>query len=63
MTVHRDPPVTRELVEWLERAFPNRCPSPADSDREIWMAVGAVKVITKLKQLSEKQSTTVLEGT
>lgn len=43
--------VTQETVELLRLAFPNRCPRPDATDREIWIAVGAVKVIDHLQRL------------
>ena len=34
------PTITRELMEYLEKHYPERCPSPTDSEREIWMYAG-----------------------
>lgn len=57
----KSPLVSPELVKWLSDVFPDRVPSVADSDREIWMAVGRQDVIRKLRKLSVEQSQTVLE--
>lgn len=56
----KKPLVTKELIEYLERNFPNRCPSPTDTDREVWMAVGAVRVVKNLQNLYETQNQTVI---
>lgn len=29
----------------LNRLFPDRCPNPSDTDRDIWMKVGARRVV------------------
>lgn len=39
------PPIPRELVEALDRAFPERCPDPADDDRTIWLRAGRRDVV------------------
>lgn len=48
------PAVSIPLVESLERIYPDRCPSPDASDREIWMAVGRAQVVHFLRELSER---------
>jgi len=57
------PPVSPQLVERLSKVFPDQCPEPAYSDREIWMAVGRAQVVRKLRQVSAEQHTTVLANT
>jgi hypothetical protein len=41
------------LMQWLETLFPDKCPNPKDSEREIWMKAGerrAVEImLSKLK--------------
>lgn len=60
MTQEKIPHVSRELVERLEKAFPNRCPDQHDSNRAIWMAVGAAEVVKVLRRWYEKQEHNVL---
>lgn len=43
------PKVSPELVKFLDEAFPNRCPDITASERAIWMAAGAAKVVEGLK--------------
>lgn len=54
------PGVSTELIERLEETFPDRCPAPTATDREVWMAVGAAAVVRKLKHVHQIQHTTVL---
>lgn len=57
------PKITKELLEWAEKTFPDRCPEPSMSDREIWMASGAAKVVKKLRSLFEEQQRNLLGPT
>jgi hypothetical protein len=43
----KPPFVDPKVVAWLATLFPDKCPRPSDTDREIWMAVGAQGVIKK----------------
>ena len=54
------PLVTKGLIEDLEKTFPDKCPRENATDREIWMAVGAVNVVKYLKRLHESQTKNVL---
>ena len=55
------PHIELALVEWLTELFPNACPSESDTEREIWMAVGAQRVVRKLRQVAQEQAGNVLE--
>lgn len=52
---HKTPAVEKELITWLEVTYPDKCPDPEMTDREIWMAVGEQVVIRKLRALHEDQ--------
>lgn len=54
------PYIAPEIVEWLTKIFPLAPPNEADSDRQIWIAVGAQKVLKKIKQVSDEQQKNVL---
>ena len=45
------PYVEAGLLEYLKLCFPDKCPHPDMTDREIWCAVGAQQVIQKLAAL------------
>lgn len=45
------------MIDMLDRAFPDKCPALAMSDREIWMAVGARRVVEFLRSRQEEDQT------
>ena len=45
------PQTVSELVDLLDRLYPNRCPDLHDTDREIWYSVGQRSVVEKCIQL------------
>jgi len=49
MSDRLQPPIPRELLEWLEGIFPDRTPAITDTDREVWAKVGEQRVLTKLR--------------
>jgi hypothetical protein len=57
------PPLSPTLVEALDKRFPERCPDPAWSDREIWRRVGQREVVRLLRQELEKQQHNILRDT
>jgi hypothetical protein len=50
------PLIEPALIEWLANIFPNKCPAESDTEREIWIAVGAQKVVRKLRAMADSQS-------
>lgn len=53
------PFVPRELVAHLDRVYPDRCPDPSHSDRQIWMNAGARSVVSALQQWLKEQDDAV----
>ena len=49
------PYVDKELIEWLEKIYPDRTPSIEMTGREIWVQRGNVNVVLKLRDLYEEQ--------
>lgn len=49
------PYVDKELIEWLEKIYPDRTPSIEMTDRQIWVQRGNVNVVLKLRDLYEEQ--------
>lgn len=45
------PQTVSELVDLLDRLYPNRCPDLHDTDREIWYSVGQRSVVEKCIQM------------
>lgn len=50
------PYVDEQLVEFLEKIFPDRCPSIEMTDREIWIRKGSVNVVAKLRDMLNEQT-------
>lgn len=45
----KHPPVPLDLLEYLERLYPDRAPDPLDSERQIWMKAGQADLVRKLR--------------
>lgn len=56
------PYVAPELVEYLERIFPDQCPEPTAEMRDVWVASGAISVVRKLRAILEEQTKQQLTG-
>lgn len=56
------PFITDELLDYLQRIYPDKAPDPEKSDREIWMIVGAVGVVRHLRRIHEEQRENMLAG-
>jgi hypothetical protein len=54
MAKQEAPTISQELVEWLEKIYPDKAPNLKDPEREIWMKVGQVDVVKKLRSHFEK---------
>lgn len=48
------------LLEYLQRAFPEKCPEPNETDREIWINRGAAGVVRHLARLHQEQRENIL---
>ena len=56
-----EPPIIKpDLLEYLAQMFPDQVPAPEATEREIWMAVGAVRVCRHLALLYEQQNENIL---
>lgn len=50
------PPIDPKLIEFLSHKYPDQCPDPEDSPREIWMATGQAVLIRHLKARYKAQT-------
>lgn len=50
------PLIPRGIVEWLEKLFPDCCPDLSDSEREVWAAVGAARVVRRVRSAFNEQN-------
>ena len=49
------PPIDEALIKRLDEVYPESCPDPAASEREIWMAVGCRQVVRMLRAVYLEQ--------
>lgn len=54
------PKIPQDLMEALDKRFPERCPDPKASEREVWIEVGKRELIRFLKTHYERQNKNVL---
>lgn len=54
------PVIPEDLLKALDERFPERCPEPSWSEREIWMRVGERNVIRFLKRVFSEQNENIL---
>jgi len=52
------------IIAYLDEVFPDKCPSPDQTDRQIWMDVGSRRVVDHLKMKLEEiiESDRVISG-
>jgi hypothetical protein len=55
------PPVPRELVDFLDKAFPDRCPDISVTEKDVWFTAGQVSVVRKLKQILAQHEQNIVE--
>ena len=49
------PPIDEALIKRLDEVYPESCPDPAASEREVWMAVGCRQVVRMLRAVYLEQ--------
>lgn len=49
------PAIDSPLLDWLDKLYPERCPDIGQSDREIWVNVGARQVVRRLRLELQRQ--------
>jgi hypothetical protein len=57
------PTITPPLLEFLQRLFPDRCPTIDMTDRVVWFAAGQASVVKKLAAIRREQEEASLQGT
>mgnify|MGYP003136033521 CR=1 FL=1 len=50
--------ITKELLRYLGDVYPDRVPTVAMSEREIWIEVGKISVVRHLEDVYKMQSET-----
>ena len=60
-TITRDlPDLSRRLLERLDELYPDKCPDPSDSERDIWIKTGQRKVVNFLRDVYDEQNETII---
>ena len=60
-TITRDlPDLSRRLLERLDELYPDRCPDPNDSERDVWIKAGQRKVVNFLWDVFDEQNETII---
>lgn len=54
------PFITDELLDYLQRLYPDRSPDPTQSERDIWINRGAVGVVRHLTAVHKEQRSNML---
>ena len=49
------PALSQDLINKLDKLFPDKCPLLTDSDRNVWFKVGQRSVIDYLQQTYDEQ--------
>ena len=55
--------VNKELIDHLNKLFPNKVPDISENERQIWFKTGQASVVSYLKQLLEEQNNNLLDLT
>ncbi|CAB4140438.1 hypothetical protein UFOVP396_39 [uncultured Caudovirales phage] len=55
--------VNKELIDHLNKLFPNKVPDISENERQIWFKAGQASVVSYLKQLLEEQNNNLLDLT
>ena len=54
--------LSKELLDYLDKQFPNQSPNINDKDREVWFKSGQASVVKHLKQLLDEQNKNILNN-
>lgn len=52
--------ISQELIDYLERQFPNKSPDLNDHERQIWFKAGQSSVVSHLKNILNDKENNVL---
>lgn len=60
--VSKLPVVEANLLDYVERMFPNQAPSLSDDEKTVWFKAGAASVASHLRAVHEQQNENILEN-
>jgi len=50
------------LIKWLNDLYPEKCPNPDNTEREVWMKAGERRVVNQLINKLNRTEDKVLKG-
>ena len=59
--VSRLPRIDGDLLDYLERMFPDRCPNLDQDNNTVWFRAGAASVARHLRAVYEQQNENILK--
>lgn len=62
-TERKVPAIPADLMQWLDEAFPEKCPDPDDTKREVWMKAGERRLVRRLLAHFKKQEQVIYVST
>lgn len=60
--VSKLPVVDEPLLDYVERMFPDRCPTLEDDEKTVWFKAGAASVARHLRAVHNQQNENILEN-
>ncbi len=57
------PEIPESILAALEKQFPDRAPNGDETDRQVWITTGEVRVIRFLRATFDRQNETILGDT
>ena len=55
--------ISQELIDYLDKQFPNKSPDLKDSERQIWIKTGQASVVSHLKMILNDNDQNILKQT
>jgi len=55
--------ISQELIDYLEKQFPNISPDLNDNERQIWFKAGQSSVVSHLKKILNDKENNILKET
>ena len=55
--------ISQELINYLEKQFPDKCPDLKDNERKVWFKAGQSSVVSHLKKILNEKENNILKET
>tara|TARA_R100001510_G_scaffold55657_1_gene59945 strand:+ start:404 stop:592 length:189 start_codon:yes stop_codon:yes gene_type:complete len=55
--------ISQELIDYLEKQFPNKSPDLNDNERKVWFKAGQSSVVSHLKKILNDKENNLLNET